>query len=610
MGLRFAMSAGKLYRFTVQITVRGPVLTKSAAPSSFGLDAAVARVFAGPGKGRPCLPASHMRGKIREAMEELFTPECANELLGERSREGTDEEPRRGCLVFEDLVHEGDFEEAAGRRNRIALVPETGSVVEGALQVMEEPFASGERAEFRGSAWYFGSESEDAHAKLAAALRFLTHVGSNRSTGFGRVLAAEVDGGADSGTAAGMPWQPGKSALAVTLHPMMPLCITRHKIGGNLFESDDVLPGNMLAGAVMQTAKSLGLKIPHFDRIRFRHGFPSTGEERASVIPLSTVKAGDRHYDVSACPEPVLIRVADEWRSPEFQTDWKDDGLAREKHHWARAMRELRVRTEIDSSKRTANRGGEGADGGSLFAWEVVHPWDEENKPVAWRARIDLADVPEEDREEVAQVLGTVLARLGFVSKTKALCACGAAAVDAPSLAVLGETLRLVLQTPALLADPRFQKARVATGKVWLDAAETLALYQEAWAELSAGTLELTHCFADQFLAGGKHLAVRFQKRRPYNPWLLTSAGSVFVFAVKDKDRALARVNEWLAQGLPLPNWAATAFGSDWKSNPYLPQNGFGEISVSPALFPAPEKDEMRRVTLVVPEISPVAPQP
>jgi hypothetical protein len=135
------------------------------------------------------------------------------------------------------------------------------------------------------------------------------------------------------------------------------------------------------------------------------------------------------------------------------------------------------------------------------------------------------------------------------------------------------------LQTPALLGTPtEWQVARTAD--------DVLQIYRTAWAELSHNRLELSHYFARQELAGGWYLHRRFRKGLPYQPWLLTSAGSVFVFR-GIQPGAGEHLQEWLERGLPIDDRLVepNQLGGDrfryWERCPYVPENGYGEIGVN-----------------------------
>jgi hypothetical protein len=604
-------------KFDIRLTLRGPILTKSSTPSRFGVDAAVAR----DADERPIIPGSLIKGRLREALTQLdtlgvLTPpatppgvpgpgsisSCLDRLFGEDTQPDTGNEPSRGALIFGDLVSTAPTPGSACLK-RVALDPVLGGAKGGMLRVIESPFAPGKKVVFEGRVeGYFENNTpftaDLCRRWLTLGFSWMTQVGSARTSGFGRVLAVQVTVPDDQPNQYVAPTVqgPGPAGLRLEIRPRGPLCITRHKIGGNLFESDDIIPGGMLAGAVMQTAKSLGLGNTiqeFFDRVRFRHAFPTITNARPSALPSSTVKVGAKLYDVARHPDPVLLPDdGGNYRAPQFPLDWKhrDDVLT--SLGWAFPARELRVRTDIDAVRpvrRTANRGVD-RDKGQLFSWEMIQPWRMTNpynrEAIVWRSFLDFGALDPADRDTAARAFSRVLSSLGFLSKTKASCEVVCHSLHEPELPPLpadSQTLVLVMQTPTLLVDPRYQTVQgVHQKKGAIGPAAMLRLYQSAWEDLSGGSLQLTHHFARQFLAGGDYLGIRFQraKGKYYNPWLLTEAGSVFVFTITNHQVANSRLQDWLGKGLPLPQWASEAFGSTFDLNPYIPQNGCGEIAV------------------------------
>jgi len=602
----------KRHRFLITLKLRGPVLTKSSSPAVLGLDAAVARVACGPDANRPCIHGTLIKGKVREALEQLaharaIPPVDLGRWFGVDTLPDTGNEPQRGCLHFGDLIAKISPLNH-GRRFGIAIESKLGSVKGEMLQGMETPFEAGQEVTFSGHVWCYGGSENDIRQYLRLGLRWLTQVGAERTTGFGRVLDAEVETAPETMTLTEMP--PDIAALDFAIHPLGPLCVSNHKIGGNLFESEEFIPGNMIAGALIETAKALDPtgstwnKVrEHIDSLVFRHAFPTPeGGERPPALPLSTVCAGNLIYDVAAFRAPQLLNdETGRWVAPAFPLDWKGSTWAEVENvlGLVHPARELRVRTRIDAEKRMGDKGDRGT-GGALFAWEMVHPWTEDcdghsKKKIVWKGRIELGAVSDVgQRRLVAEQLRELLSQLGYVSKTKAPCfVVVTPGAPLPNVNVgVVEPLALILRTPALLVDPRFQskaKNKAACGAV--DAPEMLALYKDAFDELSCSSLELSHHFAQQFLAGGNHLALRFQyKNKPvYDPWLLTAAGSVFVFTVKNERTATKKVQEWLNAGLPLPDWAKARYTDDWKKNPYIPQNGFGEVAIHRPQFESPQ---------------------
>ena len=115
----------------------------------------------------------------------------------------------------------------------------------------------------------------------------------------------------------------------------------------------------------------------------------------------------------------------------------------------------------------------------------------------------------------------------------------------------------ITLQTPFLLCNPT--NLNESSGKDELHNA-----YKQTWEKLFNNSATLSHFFTSQSLAGGEYLHKRFQSNNPYNPFILTDAGSVFVFDVTDQTKADVKVDNWLKHGLPLPDWAGTLYGNNW----------------------------------------------
>lgn len=141
----------------------------------------------------------------------------------------------------------------------------------------------------------------------------------------------------------------------------------------------------------------------------------------------------------------------------------------------------------------------------------------------------------------------------------------------------------LTLQTAALMADPR-QLIQERDGRALRCA------YADYFESIGNGSIVLDHFFAQQELQGGPYLYHRFQKGREgnqYEPYLVTQAGSVFVFSVGDRAKAEQLVGEWFRYGLPVPQWAIDRFtrgetqGDHWSNHPFHPDNGFGQIVVN-----------------------------
>jgi len=294
------------------------------------------------------------------------------------------------------------------------------------------------------------------------------------------------------------------------------------------------------------------------------------------VIPYSIVAdVNGQLHDVALAANPILINN----RAPGFFMDWKrkTQNDAETKFGWDKPKHKLDVHHQHDREKRKAEEA-------KLFAYDAVVPHEHE-----WLCSIDLSRVEQAERTKVAEQLHDVLRQeLKDLGKTKASVKADWQEKESIGAKYASDTtLRdglwiITLQTPALICDVK--QLNEASGE-----AELRAAYEAAWDDLSEGLLRLDYYFAGQHLAGGKYLHMRFQNGKPYNPFFLTDAGSVFILSPTDgnEQRAAAKVEDWLSHGLPLPNWAVERYnrnstpGSHWTNCPYIPENGYGEIAVN-----------------------------
>jgi hypothetical protein len=593
--------------FKVTITIAGPFLTKATAAGQPGVDTPAARDAV----GHLMLPGSQVRGKLREAWDELaaasptlFTPQIGV-WLGQKSGSQEDliktasVDPQPGRLTFDDMLCHVD---SKNQRTRICIDRYRVSVAQGALQVMEAPVESGESEVCEGTIRFQGApdEAKEILPYLQAGLCWVTSYGSQKTIGFGRVLDTQVELVATpSATKSALQHSAG-TRMGFSLQLLDALCIGKRRIAGNLFESEEFIPGGALKGAIARSASPELNANLHL--VRIAHAFPSETQKRPMPIPLSIVSAPDSHddialYDVAAFDNPVLIHG----EAPAFRIDWKSKAWDLATKHFALASlnRELRVRNAHDHDRRRAKDE-------ALFAIENIVP----NDGIRWHGFIDLSLIMEPTvrdavRTELAAMLSTALHGLG---KTKARVAWIWQSDGQPEPLVNSQSTpvnglwTIVLQTPALLADP----AAMSNPGSWnYTGQERLEQqYRVAWDGLSGGSLDLVRYLATESLAGGYYLHKRFQgEKAEYQPWLLTDAGSVFVLRANPgmDTTAQNKIGEWLQSGLSLPTWAKKRYagaelsGDHWRRCPYLRENGYGEVVVNPAhgiVAPAPGQYE------------------
>lgn len=570
----------KPYRISLTVKVGAPFLTQSSEPGAFGLDMAVAR----DDDGIPIIPGTLLAGKLKDAWSQ-FEPALIDTWLG---KESSSFKPAPGRLCDADLRIVRDAAEPLRTpysRNKID--GDAGAGAPGALFFLEQPWAAGETLTFEGAWHAIGSEKEMRVLcnAIRGGLLWMAQLGSERSIGFGRVKDVCVS------------FEPAPSVnnclpditadrIYFALTFTEPLCLPQTSTD-NLFVGGDIIPGNALKAAFALTwgaqegkwNQPIGKEFStqhqaleeKFSNIVFSHAFPAgdgkaSSNNRPSPLPQSLVQADDKFYDAALLDKPHIIKGT----APAFQTDWKGRHYeeAGKKQAWGETRRALRVRTAIEAGRRISAEG-------QLFAYETVSA----EKYTRWLGWADFSCITDAEQRKAAMqsFLDVTQAGLHYVGKTKAV---GVLSIMEQQQAVWPSAVEakdgvwvVMLNTPALLTP--ITGFNEASGKKELKAA-----YEKYWKEVSGDTLELSHYFARQRLAGGEYAHKRRGVGKPYKPWLLTEAGSVFVLKAKNSEAA-KKIEEWLKTGMPLSDAVKDEYTDNWQRNPYLPQNGYGEISVN-----------------------------
>lgn len=597
--------------FTARLTLRGPVLTQSTTQGRFGVDAALAR-----SGGHFYLPGTLVKGLLAEAWQELSCADpsfeqARKDWLGEGSGRWADEVrrvrdyPKRARLFFDDFIDDSTPIDDTTTRFRIEIDDARGSVEHGHYLVIEAPYPSGKHVAFEAILWALcpdEEEAEDLRKRVQTGLRWIAAIGAERSVGFGRVVGG-VCGPLTCLTwpAPPAPADPAISppaAFDLALHFTQPFCVAGRRTADNVFDSEPWITGSVLKGALATLLDLVPGLWPnlqqHLHAVRFTHAYPApdtpdTPDTMRAVRPIyppeSLVTAdGHAFHDVIFLPQARLL----DGKPPAFKVDWKGDAKSRvyQLFGWADPSYELRVRTAIDGASRRAAEN-------ELFAYRMVVP-----NGVAWLASVSLAGVDDAARPTVAAELGQALQHgLFALGKTKARASVAIAARTLPTAAPTGDLVAITLQSAVLLCDPsRYLLSEDEPHKpkpgstdrdtMWFE-------YADVWEDLSGGALALEHYFHRQSLAGGDYLRRRFQHGKPYRPYLLTDAGSVFLFKVRDADRATTYLTCWLQRGIELSPAVRRFYGLDqipahdlWQACPYLPENGFGEIAIDVHLTP------------------------
>ncbi len=575
---------------TIKLTLIAPFLTKSTNVGTFGIDAPFAKSV----DDEFQFPRKLIKGCLRQAVEEIadalgetdksrIEHWFGDKSLYEKDETNTSVEPKRGKLFFSDFVTNNQGEKKT--TTKIRIDSERGAVAENQLLVIETPFKPQERVEFRGNITYFAkdeNEYKEIKKLLFNGLKWITNLGALENINFGQLEKVEFINESEEKKSVRYMNQmvDASEILALILKPQDPFCISKRRTTENLFESEEFIPGGVIKGCVAETRKLMidnQQDLKELDEnlylIRFAHAFPAKTRVRPVVAPLSLVKISQPpFYDVADFKDAILIGVRPQ--SPAFSVDWKKFDDIDSAFGWEHPKTILSVQTAIENNKAKESQ---------LFAYEKINPAGFE-----WLGRADLSKITDKTlRTKVAQQLRCVFEQNLFgLGKTKA--ECEVQMLEETSFSNMKNSAEnpkdnkyiITLQTPFLLCKPT--ELDEESGKD-----ELFNAYKETWENLFDDSATLSHFFASQSLAGGEYLYKRFQFSKSYNPFLLTDAGSVFIFNVTDETQAKAKISDWLENGLPLPDWAKDLYLKNigekdyWEHLPFLPENGYGEIVVN-----------------------------
>lgn len=582
----------KLYHINIAITLKSPWLVQGSEPGRYGLDATLLRNH----NGQPILPGSLIVGRIQAAWNEmkkmdLSIPADENQKNGNKKcnewfgGEGTNDNLHARIWINDLVIDTKDAELL--QATRIHIDDNTETVKSGHLLLIEQTQAAASTVTFKGQ-WSVYLEDHEAKAltnNLRAGLLWHSQIGAQRSIGFGELVNAQLT--TSAAIPKSYPIQDNTTQKRLVLKMDRPICVATRNRRGNVFESSDIITGGTLKGALarlikvryQQTVESRikeGSKLAaYFNNIRISHAFPGNHELRPSAIPLSLASVGNSIMDLAKIKGPHLI----DGKAPAFLHDWKSEwSLVEAGRGWGTTGAHLRVRTKIHEKDRTA-------EDGKLFAYQCKVPTPD----TVWLADIEIPDdISENDRAAVWQELTDLLENgLGPIGKTDAW----ANVTFSDTLETVwpqgkiedsDKTVILMLNTPAHL---------LASSQVNVKQPDLYKHYATLFDEISRSTLAMSHFYASHSMAGGDFLWKRYMENAPmydknnptYHPMILTDAGSVFVLNInpENKEKAKEKIVYWQKYGLNLPEAICKEHGKDWKQNPYIPQNGFGEIAVN-----------------------------
>jgi len=596
------------YEIKLMLKVMGPFLTTATNPHAYGVD----KSFYRNRDGKLTIPASHIKGKLRMALEELVdvwpkvSQQEIDQWFGQPSGdEAGSYEPLPGKLRFHDMVEdEAPAGKSTAQRTRVTINPVTQTAAENLLRTVEDPIASGEVATFVGKIQFAASDAAEAK-QIAEALRtalvWLPSLGAEKSVGFGRLYRAQVSDPKPASPAQKPLAFKAGNELHFQLTPQEPILVGGVKNRrSNFVESRLELSGGLIKGALAMAlneafgVEPLSQKIDseqaelysgfenlarRFSDVRILHAFPAVkGAARPVRRPISAVKHGEKIYDVALSNQGIPMI---EGNAPAYFIDWK----GWEPYEGGAMPRRMYVtRTAIDDVSRRAAES-------QLFTYSFMEAVDEAGNEVAWIGNVSFANIPEEmEREAVKQefieAMRTLPLRLGKLRRPVDVTLNNGYATPAlPSKDVIVDgTVLITLQTDAIMLEA--EKVRKLKPHEDLE-----KLYNEFWREISGGALALEDFFAHQGFEGGylyhRKLGAVERTAAPnrYRPYYLTRAGSVFKLKVQDEELAKDLLKRWLKTGLPWPEWAQKEYGGYqrefWENSPFVPENGYGEIVIN-----------------------------
>jgi hypothetical protein len=587
------MTSLHAYQFTLKLSLVAPFLSHKTGAQRFGYDMSMLRDV----NGEPVFLGSQIRGnllhvlkyfesQLKQHKEQRQELETLISYFGNPSEQTDDSAntPDRAKLNFDFYwrLNEAQLSKllanAPSQRFRIGIDETTQTTVKGNLQVMEALFASGEQVDLSGAIYANISEVDAVIVNrwLNKAGSFLPAIGALKGAGFGRIIQANC-------SFVKQDYQ-RDIAIGVCLKLDRPFCIARpHLPNSNRFVSEEFIPGNAIIGAIAEQYPKLTGGKSWFNKLHVRHAFavPAFCFKRSAVLPLSlAIYKGKRLVDWALTPSPdkiLLKKIDNKPYAPAFQSDWKDQDYDTAKKYCQLSdnsyQRYLIVRTAIEAKTNQAQDS-------ALFSLECIASKDD-----FWYTEIRLGQDMSEDEIIAAeaalkQIFASPLYGIGKTKAKAELSVMTQAAQHLPIQAIKDQYYIITLQTQArLLAMPSDLKA---TG----DDAALMGLYHAYWQSVSKNQLTLNHYFAQQTLVGGEFYWRRYRKhpKEPYQPEWLTQPGSVFVLkaaANSNEQNIRELLEEWQQYGLPQ---AADKQQENWQTNPFIRENGFGEIRLNDAI--------------------------
>jgi len=568
--------------FDITVAIRSPYLFTGLKVANFGIDSSAIRDENDPASGvlaRAIIPGDHLRGHLRQNLRRLdslglIDQQLLGKLFGDESASRKDKtteqeidgnEPNRGALQFSDLFQ---VEEPLSETfTRTAIDDATGTVKDGALQVLELASPLNAVSTFKGQLVVFWDENNASDLEQALQNAFaLTHaMGANKSSGFGEVVHDQSSISFDTSAPCYATSSPKCNDEKISFHMTFdrPILIDSERISDNVFRGRMTVPGGAIKGALayaLNTGGGMSSQLgTDLSKVIFSHGFLVDDNKLANrALPFSMVGNSDEDDNITIkdclknwqqCAPIINNKAAD------FQSDWKDTVLDEARLQTGRPKKFL---TEIAHTKTAIDYATNTASDKQLFV-NVSRA----TKGKTWRMSLNQNGASDDGFAVIVQTLRDSLHGIG---RTQAVASFADAKVDGPSpypLTIDGKKYwPIMLETAAIMSNPQ-------------DQTSISEQYENYFDNLKIGAKLICH-FSDREMAGG-YIPYRFRSFGDdvYQPFELTKPGSVFLIHGLDQ----TAITTLIKTGLPASIQDST-MPLDWKNCPYVAENGYGAISV------------------------------
>jgi hypothetical protein len=614
------------HELQVELTVRAPFISAGGADAVRGLD----KLFVRRPDGRIAVNDSHIKGKLREALKELNGYEAIPESFEIKDLFGP-EEPKKdntapppdhrmkGRLHFSDFIASNPVLSAndlakQDRLTKVRINSTTGTSKEQCLLTIESIFETGTPVTINGTISFFADidEATMIATTLSSGLKWITAIGGAKGSGFGRLEQVKTAlSHSDPVTASLLPET--YQEFNIHFEFLDDLLIGGIKKATYFVESETTISGGAIKGSIArflnrlcgtkpdwtsidENNRAIFEKFPllaqQFSRIHCSHAFPAGFDQvhRPVRIPFSAVTVnGDTSsmYDVALHPGAVLDNQS---RIPLFQINWKSFDSAHRMFGWTFPEITNKTRTAIHAEAKRAKDE-------KLYTFQYLSPYqakeagqDSCSRKIRWITTIRLPNLePEAQRQLAKEFFDAVQQGWRYLGKRDARFTFSVHESEPNAFHEDFEALSqeqadgqaiIVLQSDTLMFDGKMLAENQGCFP------DLHAVYRDYWHWISEGSCKLIRFFARQKFAGGYQAQYSFQLHDRYYPFILTEAGSVFVLKILDEAKAKSILRKYKQDGLRLPPDIAARIpdkAAQWKSCPFVPENGYGEIAVNMA---------------------------